>query len=246
MKGGRPRTGVLFRVLVAPFAGLIGFLALLLLRASIRFVYVGCDDLFRKLRDGEGVLAVLWHNQALFMPFLWKGPRGRAHVFVSRSADGELITALLRYFGIRSIRGSSSRGGSVAFLEAVRLSADRSKTFVLTPDGPRGPAFRVKDGLVHLAMRTGMPLYCISVSYTRYKMFESWDGFLLPFPFCRAYFSCSGPMTVEKDVDPAVATRKIQELLDRTNERTMAMALKKGMPPSTGEKNLSENGRNAE
>lgn len=235
MKGGRPRTGILFRVFIAPFAGLIGFLALLLLRSSIRFVYVGCDDLFRTLRAGEGVLAALWHNQALFMPFLWRGSRGRAHVFVSRSADGELIAALLRCFGVRSIRGSSSRGGTEAFLEAVRLSGDRSKTFVLTPDGPRGPAFRVKEGVVQLAMRTEMPLYCLSVSYSRYKMFGSWDGFLLPFPFSRAYFSCSGPLVLEKDDDPAVSLRRVQELLDRTNERTMAMALKKEIPPSTGE-----------
>lgn len=235
VKGTPPLKDLLFRALIAPLAGLIGFLLLFLLRGSMRCVHVGYEDLFRRWKAKEGVLIVFWHNQSLFMPFVWKGPWGQINTVVSRSPDGELIAALLRFFGIRSVRGSSSRGGMEALLEIIRLSRDRSRTFVLTPDGPQGPPFRVKDGVIHLAMKTGMPLFCLSVSYTRFKMFGSWDGFLLPIPFSRAYFVCSGPLFLAKTGDPDTAILQVQVLLNRTNEQSMALALKKGMTrPSAG------------
>jgi lysophospholipid acyltransferase (LPLAT)-like uncharacterized protein len=245
VKGGQSQKAALFKVLIAPLAGLIGFLLLLLLRRSIRFVFVGYEDLFRRWKTNEGVLIAFWHNQSLFMPFVWRGRWDHAHTVVSRSADGELIAALLRFFGIRSVRGSSSRGGMEALLEIIRLSRDRSRTFVLTPDGPQGPAFRVKDGAIHLAMKTGMPLYCFSVAYTRFKMFGSWDGFLLPLPFSRAYFVCSGPLYLSKTDDPDTALLTVQELLNRTNERAMALALNKGISRSIDGPSLSGNERNA-
>ena len=48
------------------------------------------------------------------------------------------------------IRGSSSRRGPQALLEATTW-LERNYSVVITPDGPRGPAYRIQDGIIQLA-----------------------------------------------------------------------------------------------
>ncbi len=193
-----------------------------------RKTFVGLSDYWEKTASGSGVLVTFWHNQGLLMPLAWKGRRLQSRIIVSRSKDGDLIAGLLRIFGILCVRGSSSRGGKEALADLVNIGSDPKMTLVVTPDGPKGPAAIVKEGVAYLAVKTGKPLYCLSVSYTRAHMFKSWDGFLLPRPFGRAYFVCRGPIVLSGGVgkdDRKRVVRTIQWHLDRVNEYSRALAL---------------------
>ena len=46
---------------------------------------------------------------------------------------------------VEAVRGSSSRRGAQALLELAKL-AQRGFDLTITPDGPRGPRYRVQDG----------------------------------------------------------------------------------------------------
>jgi len=162
--------------------GLIGSLIVRLIWITNKKTFIGFQDYWSKTADGNGVLVTFWHNQGLLMPLAWKGLRGRSRIIVSRSKDGDLIAGLLRIFGILCVRGSSTRGGKEALSDILIAGSDPGMTLVVTPDGPKGPAGIVKEGVSYLALKTGRPLYCLSVSYTRVHMFKSWDGFLLPWP----------------------------------------------------------------
>ena len=54
---------------------------------------------------------------------------------------------------------------------------------VITPDGPRGPAYRLGGGIVLLAQRSGAGVVPINMEYERYWRLKSWDRFILPRPF---------------------------------------------------------------
>ena len=85
--------------------------------------------------SSRGVVGVTWHNRLLFFPAVFpKEVRKCTVAVVSASRDGQYIADLIKCFGLRSARGSSSRGGAQAQLEASRaLKAGNHVSFTRSP-----------------------------------------------------------------------------------------------------------------
>ena len=65
----------------------------------------------------NGCVVVFWHGRLSFMSFAYRRwwssqNRKQGKVIISDHKDGELITRIIKFFGIGTIRGSSSKGGS--------------------------------------------------------------------------------------------------------------------------------------
>lgn len=100
---------------------------------------------------------------------------------VSRSRDGERLSAILGHLGYRTVRGSSSRGGARAALEASREGG----SVAIAVDGPRGPAGVPKPGAAWIAAERGVPMMAVAVACPMSWRLSTWDGFRIPFPFAR-------------------------------------------------------------
>ena len=92
----------------------------------------------------RGVLEIPWDHRPQSL-----GSHGRCQVF---AADGALIADTIENMGFRTIRGSSTRGGKEALLQMSRTGGN---DLAITPDGPKGPRHRVKNGLIYVAAKTG-------------------------------------------------------------------------------------------
>ena len=210
------------------FAAFFASLAVRFLKWTNRCQYSGFSHYRRRLERGEPLLIAFWHNQGLLMPFVYFGKWGKIRIIVSRSRDGALISSLLWWFGILSVRGSSSKGGIQALRELLKLAKDGSTSLVFTPDGPKGPIYEAKEGVAYLVKRTGKPLYLLSVAYSRFRECGSWDKFRIPLPFGKAYFACSPPLcSLDGGSEDGVETLRynIERYLIRLNEITSALAL---------------------
>ena len=201
----------------------------LLLRIFRRFnrcQVIGFEEYRQRLSRGEHVLIAFWHNQGLFMPFVWFGKPGRIKLIVSQSKDGDLIASLLLWFGIENIRRSSSRGSTSALKELLRLDRKETDSIVFTPDGPKGPIYKVKDGIGYLAMSSKKPLYLQSVRCTRMMELSSWDRFRIPLPFGRATWISSPGLYLSgrPDLTLEEAGRIIEEGLNFVNRITEALS----------------------
>jgi lysophospholipid acyltransferase (LPLAT)-like uncharacterized protein len=151
--------------------------------------------------DNPPVIMAFWHNRLFLMaPFYDRFCRSRgAMALISRSRDGQFISDVCAWFGIRSARGSSSRHGVAAALAAVHAARDEKLHIVITPDGPRGPRYRVQSGVLRLAQATGRPIVTVT-TYVRWKwVFDSWDRFQLPLPFSRCQLVSGEPIFVPPD-----------------------------------------------
>ncbi len=161
---------------------------------------------------GEQVIFSSWHDQLLLLGAVYKGPG--AKLLISASKDGELIARTMAYFGLGAVRGSSSRGGRAAFVQLLALSNEPVDLGV-TPDGPRGPRHILKDGVIQLARLSGRPVVPLAFVCSRGHRFNSWDRFLLPYPFGRGVFAYGEPVWF-----------KAEEGVERFRERlTTAMNL---------------------
>ena len=178
-----------------------------------------------KQREG-GFIYALWHGR-MFMPVYTQRHKGIC-VLVSQHSDGELIARVLLRFGCQVVRGSTTRGGRRALIEMLR-KARRGTTFAFTPDGPKGPLFKVQPGVIFLAQRSGMPILPITGSATRKKVLDSWDRFLLPMPFSKASLVFGEPLFVNQELTEAALKAMSEELEKRMNAATaLADALCEG------------------
>ena len=110
------------------------------------------------------------------------GRRPGVTVLTSPSRDGEIIAQVAHRFGMSAARGSSSRKGSQALLELIRR-VESGGDIAITPDGPRGPRYKLGPGAVLLAQTTGAVLAPVHATYSRCLRMKTWDGFIIPLPF---------------------------------------------------------------
>jgi lysophospholipid acyltransferase (LPLAT)-like uncharacterized protein len=134
----------------------------------------------------ENYIAALWHNRLLLISFVLKKflPQRPGAGLISASRDGDLIADLTRRFGFEVVRGSSSRLGASALRELENVFAS-GRDVLITPDGPRGPAYQLGPGIVFLAQRTGAAVVPVNMEFSSCWRVNSWDGFILPRPFAR-------------------------------------------------------------
>jgi lysophospholipid acyltransferase (LPLAT)-like uncharacterized protein len=162
------------------------------------------------------LIFIFWHRHILFVIHQFRNIGARP--LISLSSDGEMVTAVAEEFGMNPIRGSSSKGGARAFLSMVRSVRQESAWVLITADGPKGPARRIKAGTVRLAAKTGAHVIPVSWRGTRVKVFEkSWDRFLLPLPFGRIHFVYGEPVQVAARDEAGLqqAADMLAEKLDR-------------------------------
>jgi lysophospholipid acyltransferase (LPLAT)-like uncharacterized protein len=203
--------------LLITFAPPLIALVVRVLYATVRIEHVNLEPLFERWRRGERTIVAFWHNRVLMMPKAYTG--GGICIMNSLSRDGEIATRALAHFGVHSVRGSASRGGAVGFMQLVKAHR-RGLDLAVVPDGPRGPRYVVKAGVIHLSRLTGTPVFPLSYAATRYRQLGSWDRLIVPLPFSRVVFVMGEPLSVPRDVDAATLEQLQLELQARLDAAT--------------------------
>ena len=167
------------------------------------------------------MIYTVWHGRILLLPWLY-GRRYRIHALTSRSRDGEILSRFVQGFGIRVVRGSSSRGGARALRSLARVIRDVGENVLIVPDGPRGPRHVAQNGAVMLARMTGAPMVPLALGAAPCRVLRSWDAFVVPHLFARAAVVFGEPIAVPRDGDRAVLEAKRRELEAVLNDVTDA------------------------
>ncbi len=148
-------------------------------------------------------VAVVWHNRLLFYPIMWpKIIRANTLAMVSPSRDGQYIVDLIAKLGVKSIRGSSNKRSSRVQYAAIKAIQD-GYTVCITPDGPRGPKYKLSMGPVHLASTTGVPVLPIALNYSSYWELKSWDNFQIPKPWAKMILNIGDEIKIPPNLDDA-------------------------------------------
>lgn len=166
----------------------------------------------RDLRDipaaGRPYIFCIWHNRLPLAVSIYRryaksaGFSMKMAGLVSASRDGALLSRILELLGVQPVRGSSSRRGAQALLE-LNSWLERGYDVAITVDGPRGPRYRMKPGVVGLAQVTGCPIVPATYRVSRKWTLKSWDRFQIPVPFSTCYFNFDDPVPVPRDISDA-------------------------------------------
>lgn len=137
----------------------------------------------KKNFNNEHAVYVFWHSKMLVGWYLFKN--SKAASLVSQSKDGSVLTNLLIKWSYKVIRGSSSKGGKESLTELSEMLKKDYK-IIITPDGPRGPREKIKNGVLKLSYDTGKPIIPVKITYhKKFILSRSWDKFEIPYPFSK-------------------------------------------------------------
>jgi lysophospholipid acyltransferase (LPLAT)-like uncharacterized protein len=151
----------------------------------------------------ENYIGALWHNRLLIFPVVLRrffGNRPGA-ALISASGDGDLLSDAIHRFDYDVVRGSSSKLGATALLQLGDVLA-AGRDVVITPDGPRGPAYEIGPGIIFLAQKTGARVLPMNMEYSSCWRVKSWDRFIIPRPFSKVRVIVGEPEQIRSTSTP--------------------------------------------
>jgi lysophospholipid acyltransferase (LPLAT)-like uncharacterized protein len=189
-----------------------GWLARWLIAFGFRLLQLWARTLRYEIDDRGGVagrpvtgnyIGAVWHNRLLIFPLVLRRffPNRDGAALISASRDGDLLADAIQRFGYDVVRGSSSRLGASAIRQLTDVLAS-GRDVVITPDGPRGPAYELGPGIIFLAQKSGAEVLPMNLEFSRCWRLGSWDRFIVPRPFAKVRVLVDQPHRVKSTVTP--------------------------------------------
>ncbi len=181
------------------------------------------------LHNNSSIILCLHHQQ--FFPairYFQKYRKLKPGLMISKSRDGEFISAVANRSGWTTVRGSSSKGGLAALENLVaHLGEHRLAAHIV--DGPRGPFGVVKSGAIRLAHATESKIVPVYAAADRAWYARSWDRFMIPKPFSRVVLRFGENLKFEptQETETFEQQRKMLEnIMAKENEALVVELLK--------------------
>ena len=167
---------------------------ILSLGLTYRKNWIGLENLDDLKQNDQNWIYATWHNNILMDALFLK--KQNLISLVSASTDGRIAARVLELMGNQTVAGSSSRDGTKALLTMIKHIKSGQRG-AITPDGPRGPRYKLQEGIIYIAQKTGAAIVPIHIEASRQWIFEkSWDKHKLPKPFASVVISLGKPYRV--------------------------------------------------
>ncbi len=196
---------------------------LALLTISWRVRIDGIESFLEHAQQGNCIL-LLWHNRLMLVASVFKNctPKLTYTAFISQSRDGEPLALFVNSFK----NGRTIRVKHNAKHEALKEMIDRLKNsqeiLMVTPDGPRGPRYQVKPGIVLAAQETAAKVFPFSWSANRFWQLKSWDKMIFPKPFAKIHVLIGEPITLPKEDSVGEQSQILEKALFFVDKSSLA------------------------
>ena len=171
---------------------------LLLMRLTIAVRVTGKQN----LSASSNYIFCLWHESG---PLSFQGWTPRFPAYLRQRPHAWLqhppwytkpVAVLIGLLGVqRLVLGSTGHDGRQAADELVTYLKEGYSTLI-APDGPSGPARKLRKGVLHIALQSGVAIVPLHVSATRCFRSSSWDRKMQPLPFSTIHVAVGSPMVV--------------------------------------------------
>jgi len=190
------------------------YIKFVLFTSKVKYIFHDFD--FKEYEYKQCIYAT-WHGRVIITP-LKLPTKLTSYGLVSDHKDGRFIGEILNQSGISLIFGSSNRRPLAALKEILQV-IKKGHNFLITPDGPRGPARKIGGAIINIASSTGLPIIPSSCSCSSAKFFNSWDNFMFPLPFSKISIIFGKPIKVPENISDKEHYKEIlrQSLDEITN-----------------------------
>jgi len=143
------------------------------------------------------VIYAVWHGWQYGL--LTLPVRHKIHLLISPSNDGEIISRVSNKLGFPTIRGSQGRDGTKA-LRKILKTLKSGGSLAYTVDGPKGPIYEVKIGIIQIAQMAQVPIVPLVPFVKSRFQAKSWDLYKVPHFFAKVASVLGDPIYIPKDI----------------------------------------------
>jgi hypothetical protein len=188
------------------------WLTIVVINRTMTHVLVG-DNTAELKAQGKKLIFAVWH-QANFVLF-YVHRREKDCIYTASGRRGEILTRAVKRFGYEIVRApfeESKLAGARSVLQMLSL-LDQSYDGVIAVDGPQGPIFKIKPGIIYIAKKSGAVILPIGLGISRKLVFRwRWDKYIFPLPFSRAVINVGPPFPLPEELTPENIDRSCREL----------------------------------
>lgn len=163
--------------------------------ASTRWTVIGKNFPEHYHKSGKPFIVCLWHDRLMLAPCVWKWKRP-LHVLASNHRDGKLIAKVVENFSMPVVYGSTGKG--IAAAKKLIQLARAGEYVAIIPDGPRGPRHKLAPGVIAISKLAKTDILTFSFCVKRYHRFNSWDKFILVWPFNKGVMVWGKPIASDE------------------------------------------------
>lgn len=197
-------------------------LTAIMLTCRVRFINREIID--ERRNQQQPFILSFWHDNVI--TGLWCFKHRNINIMISKSKDGQFIANCAKQFGFGSVAGSTSSGAARATRQMLKLLKQK-QAVAITPDGPRGPRYKLQPGVLWIAALSKQPLIPFHIECSRQWQFNSWDRIKLPKPFSKVYVHIGAPYNVDRvllDQEPETVIHEVEQkmLKNVTDAKTIA------------------------
>ena len=177
--------------------GLITSIYIYFVKFTSKIDYENISIPERYWKNNKPFILAFWHNQLMMISFGWRS-RKKINILASGHSDGRFGAIVGNYLNLKNIQTSFNKQ-SLSMRPIFKLLKEK-KYIGITPDGPRGPKEKVSSGIIKIASTTQVPIIAIGFASNRNTKLNSWDSFLVTYPFSRCAFDWSDPIFIPKNL----------------------------------------------
>lgn len=198
-----------------------------LTRRTARYQVAGRHH-FEELRARElPTIWVAWHGMTMMLAgfVLQNYDPGSLVIMMPDDWRGETLSHWARRIGATpwqmNLKGDATMATARRLATMVRLLRQGRDAYI-TPDGPDGPAYKIKPGVAYLAQKSGATLLPVG-AYTRHgHRLGRWDRYVVPYPYSRIAVVVGEPIDVPRDVELTAVTEPLTDVLHRVAAQAAA------------------------
>ncbi|MBM4340771.1 MAG: DUF374 domain-containing protein [Deltaproteobacteria bacterium] len=172
----------------------LGSIYLFIVRFTSKTVFIGKEH----LKESSNYIFCFWHTYIFlyFTVFF----RTQLHVWMQHPTwYMKPSHVMLRLIGVKKIiLGSSGYSGKEAADQLVEYLKQGYST-VLLPDGPSGPPFQMKKGILYISLQGNIPIVPMRFHITHSLEIPYWDRRKWPLPFSTITVEYGEPVQITTD-----------------------------------------------
>ncbi len=178
----------------------IKFVLSILMR-TCRIEIQGLNHLVNSAKDHPCIL-MLWHNRMVVLPVILSRYTKKLiyTAVISKSKDVDFLARFTCSYPNGRVLRVPHQVRHQALSEIVHRLKTTREIMMITPDGPRGPFFVVKPGIVFAAKETGAYIVPFSWEADRTWELKTRDRMMVPKPFAKIKVKFGEPITIPADV----------------------------------------------
>ena len=183
--------------IVQNILGLLGFIYICIVKITSQINHKNKSIPEYFLKNKKPFILAFWHNQLLMISFSWKKNK-KLNILASGHSDGQFGAIIAKYLGSNTLTISAKK--RKVNIRPIFDLLNNNNYIGITPDGPRGPKEKVSDGVIKIAKNSNVPIIPVGFWSSRNFTLNSWDSFLITYPFSKCVFAWSEPILIPNNL----------------------------------------------